>query len=259
MDAEHPAIRAAQKISDPSKQEDALKICHFFQKDFNRLIGWLLRNISNSQKILFTWLSLDPEASPILTSGALWEQEVVDVEKLPQYLTKEWKRSPLVIGDDFHTVVLSLQINKKEKKVTAHFYDPYEPFSEGNYLERKNLEALKYKTFPDDTIDWNPHYTKHQKLTAFGECSLYASAYHSFLLKKKDPQNLTEREVLEKVSALKEIMRENSPEYFTKYDQLFQFAFDSGLAGNLLEEIQKLSSNWGLEVEKQSDSPEPIV
>lgn len=244
MDAEHPAIRAAQKILDPSKQEDALKICHFFQKDLNRLIGWLLRNISNSQEILSTWLSLDPEARPILTSGALWEQEVVDVEKLPQYLTtQEWKGFPLVIRDDFHTVVLSLQINKKEKKVTAHFYDPYEPFSAGSYLERKTLEALD-KTFPDDTIDWNPHYTKHQKLTAFGEYSLYASAYRSFLFQKKDPKNLTEREVLEKVSALKEIMRENFPEYFTKYDQLFQFAFDSGLAGNLLEEIQKLPSNW---------------
>ncbi|MGL4371662.1 MAG: hypothetical protein ACRCTK_03300 [Alphaproteobacteria bacterium] len=49
---------------------------------------------------------------------------------------------------------------------------------------------------------------------------------------------MTDARVLKKVTSLKEVIREQHPEYFKNYDGFFQFAFDSGFAKFLLEEIK---------------------
>ncbi|MGL4371663.1 MAG: hypothetical protein ACRCTK_03305 [Alphaproteobacteria bacterium] len=86
---------------------------------------------------------MTPEERPILTSGKLWGQEVVSIEGLSIYLKKSWRESPLVVGGDNHTAFLYLQRDEEQKTICAHFYDPYEPFEQGSFLELKILQDLE--------------------------------------------------------------------------------------------------------------------
>ncbi|MGL4426704.1 MAG: hypothetical protein ACRCUQ_03000 [Alphaproteobacteria bacterium] len=236
LDEKHPAIRAANRIEDPQNKETALKLSHVFRKNINLITDWLKNRIAHADNIYSTWEAMTPEERPILTSCELWWQEIVSIEELSIYLKESWRGSPLVVGDDYHAAVLYIQQGEGQNPTLAHFYDPYEPFERGSLLgiktKKKVVDAF------GNSVKWLPHYTKHQKLTAFGECSLYASAYRSFLLKGQKPDELTDEVVFDKVASLKEVIREQHPEYFKNYDGFFQFAFDSGFAKFLLEEIK---------------------
>ena len=111
------------------------------------------------------------------------------------------------------------------------------------------IDSVYYSEEKGVLPEWRAHYTKHQRLTAFGECSLYASVYRSFLLKDREPHEISEEEVLSKVAVLKDIIRDKNPDYFQRYDSQFQFVFDSGFAALLLEEVKKLPKTWGEEPE----------
>lgn len=250
LDESHPAILAARKISDHSIQETILKFCNNFQKDLNIVIGWLVHQVTSPEDILINWQQCLPQERPILQAEKLWAQEVINLENLEEYLKTLWQESPLVVGDDYHSVVI--KIREEEQQVFADFYDPYEPFDNGSFLEisiRNILDAL-YSQKKDILPVWCAHYTKHQKLTAFGECSFYASAYRSFLLKDREPHEVSEEEVLSNVAMLKDMIRDQNPDYFKRYDSLFQFVFDSGFAALLLEEVKKLPKTWGEESEE---------
>ncbi len=236
LDEKHPAIRAANRIADPQHRENALRLAHAFPKDVNLFSAWLKNEIDRMDGVFSTWSAMKPEERPILTSARLWDQENLYVGELSTYLKETWKGSPLVVGDDYHAAVLYIQQGEGQNPTLAHFYDPYEPFERGSLLGIKTKKEV-VDAF-GDSVKWLPHYTKHQKLTAFGECSLYASAYRSFLLKGQKPDELTDEVVFDKVASLKEVIREQHPEYFKNYDGFFQFAFDSGFAKFLLEEIK---------------------
>ena len=110
--------------------------------------------------------------------------------------------------------------------------------------------------FPNHKLVWKVHYTKHQKLTAFGECGLFAAVYRSLLLKGLNPSIISEAEILRKVSVLKELICGQHPDYFIKYNHLFQFAFSTNFAQSLLEEIERLPKNWGIEPEASDEVQE---
>ncbi|MGL5784329.1 MAG: hypothetical protein ACRCYZ_02500 [Alphaproteobacteria bacterium] len=180
---------------------------------------------------------MEDDDATILTSGELWGQEIFDIKALSTYLKESWKGSPLLVSNERHVVAVRIQKNEKQKTIEAHSYDPYEGSEQENVFA-VDLQKSLDSAFSEYKIEWLPHYTKHQKFTAFGECSLYASAYRSFLLKGEKPDELTDEVVLKKVASLKEMIREQHPEYFKNYDGFFQFAFDSGFAKFLLEEIK---------------------
>lgn len=256
LDANHPALRAAALIEDKATQDTAVKLCHVFQRDLNLVIGWL-KHEANPDSIMESWSK--PENRPMIEAGELWCQETISIKKLADYLKptaegRKWHGTPLVIADDYHVVVLNLREDLPHAKVYADFYDGYEPFERGSFLERRVLEVLEYQVYAGEEapqVEWTPHYLKHQKLTAFGECSLYAAVYRSLLLKGLKPEGLSQEDIHARVSVLKEIMQENHPQYFYEYDRVFSFAFDSGFAGHLLTEIKKLPADWGIEPEEE--------
>jgi hypothetical protein len=214
------------------------------------LVGWLVHQVATPEVVLAKWRQCLPQERPIIEAGKLWAQEVIKLEKLEEHLKTLWQGSPLVVADDYHSV--AIKIRKEEEQVFVDFYDPYEPFVNGSFLEisiRGIIDSVYYSEEKGVLPEWRAHYTKHQRLTAFGECSLYAAVYRSFLLKGIEPHELTEEEVFSKVSMLKDIIRDQNPDYFKRYDSLYQFIFDSGFAALLLEEVKKLPKTWGEEPE----------
>ncbi|MEI7494068.1 MAG: hypothetical protein WCJ92_05670 [Alphaproteobacteria bacterium] len=250
LDESHPAILAASKISDPSVQSGILAFCNTFQKDLNIIIGWLVHQVPSPEDILVNWKNCSVQERPILQAGKLLKHEVIKLENLKEYLETLWQGSPLVVADDYHSV--SIKIRKEEEQVVTDFYDPYEPFDNGSFLEisiRGIIDSVYYSEEKGVLPEWRAHYTKHQRLTAFGECGLYASVYRSFLLKGREPHEVPEDEVLSNVAVLKDIIRDQNPDYFKRYDSLYQFIFDSDFAALLLEEVKKLPKTWGKEPE----------
>ena len=249
LDENHPAIQAATKISDLLVRKPVLEFCHVFQKNINIIVSWLVHDTHSPEDILVDWQNCSVQERPIFESGELYKHEIIKLEKLDEYLKTLWQGSPLVVADDYHIVTIKIQ--EEEQQVFVDFYDPYEPFGNGSFLEisiRNILDTIYHKKKGVVPI-WYPHYTKHQRLTAFGECSLYASMYRNFLLKGREPHEVPEDEVLSNVAVLKEIMRDQNPDYFQRYDSQFQSIFDSGFPALLLEEVKRLPKTWGEEPE----------
>ncbi|MGL5784071.1 MAG: hypothetical protein ACRCYZ_01095 [Alphaproteobacteria bacterium] len=142
LDEKHPAIRAACKIEDPQNRETALQMSQVFRKNLNLVTDWLKNRIEHADNIFSTWEAMTPEGRPILTSGELWKQESVRIEELSTYLKNSWRGFPLVVRNDHHSVVLHIQRDEKQKTTCAHFYDPYEPFGPGSFLEIKSWEGI---------------------------------------------------------------------------------------------------------------------
>jgi hypothetical protein len=261
LDENHPALRAAALMEDEKNRDTAVKLCHTHHKNLNVVIGWL-KHEANPDAIVEAWGN--PAHRPIIESGKLWRQEEVSIEDLADYLKpspegRQWYGAPLVIGDDYHAVTLHLREDLSNGKVYADFYDAYEPFDKGSFLEMSVLQTLEYKVYPGEKapqVEWTTHYLKHQKVTAFGECALYAAVYRSLLLKGLKPETFTQDAIQQKVAALKELIHENHPRYVYEYDKVFNFVFESGFAGHLLAEIKKLPDDWGIDPEEAPPASE---
>ena len=116
LDDSHPAMIAARKAN-PSMQEEIVKFCHVFQNELNIVVGWFLHDVFDGQKrreILTSWHECPVAQRPILTSGKLFNQEVINIEKLEEYLKDSWQESPLVICDDYHTIAVQIKVENKE-------------------------------------------------------------------------------------------------------------------------------------------------
>lgn len=230
--------RAIDKVEDQETRDTLNKLWHANanKKEFEIILNWLIFHVPNPQVIFLSWKNLPLEKKPMVIIPRCFS-ESIRLENLEGYLTYVWEGESFSIGGEKHCVAIDIQKDEEQKKVTVSYYDAYEGLMAGNKLEDHIRDIITKGIFKNDKVEWETYYTNHQKLTAFGECELYACVYKNFLSQKLKPNTLSEEKIIQKVEEKKMEIRNLLPFYFQEYDNVFQYIFDTGFAQILLDEI----------------------
>ena len=255
--ADHPVSKAVRSIKDPALQIFLRDYCHTYKRVIDPIVEFLYHEtkgpdgVPNPESILDVWKSMSAEERPMFYvqyPGGISLEEMKS--KAKEMRDKEGK--PFMVSDDYHVAVARFSYADVDQKLSVEFWDPYAASKPGSFMEKEVRNILEGKVYPEcdgTKTTVTAHYTKHQPLTAFGDCSLYARFYEDLLVVGLDPAVKSNRFIAELIQPMKddECRAPNAAYFEEKYDPAFQFAFDSGFSDALAKEIRALPAGWGIE------------
>lgn len=248
LDMTHPAAIAASRIADPEARRNIEAVISHNLELLDVMTGWMIHEVPDPSQVFEIWKKSFTQDRPLMKGGKFLKREVVREDReYEDYKNSPWIQSFLEVGDEYHSVAVKIVRNDAAKETIVDFYDPYEAFSPGSYLEHRVYEVLAFRVHPaeDEKVTVRPHYTKHQSFADWGECGIYSHVYHSLLSEGADPSTMLAEEIKGRVAVVKSEIRAANSEFFSDYDRLFQFVFESGFVVFFSEEVAKLPKTWG--------------